>query len=409
MATSLRLALAGQSLIKHELRNVADPDVEALRALLRGCDAAFTNFEGTITVPGAWATKESFTHDSPEAVFDTLADFGFNLLGLANNHAFDLGPPGVQATCAAARRRGLAAAGCGDDLAAAGSAVFHDTPHGRIALVAMDASSLPEYAYARDPSERLPARPGLNPLRIRRGVKLGMSDYQHLHDLSTGLGHERRKQERLRKGYPQRTESDGFDFYGAWLRPGVQAEEAFEADADDLRRNLGVVTAAANEADLVLVSLHQHHWAPDWQSTPHWLQAVGHACIDAGAHVFAAHGVPMGLGMQWYRDRPLFFGLGNFIFHTFRQARYVEQAVWESLVPVCSLDAAGLQVELAAIAIDVDQRQWPRLLSGDAADALFQRADLLCRPLGARVCRSEAGALARLEPLYAGADRTRRG
>lgn len=400
MARSLRLALAGQSLIKHEPSKVGDAGVQALRALLRGCDAAFTNFEGTISVPGAWATKEAFTHDSPESVFDTLADFGFSLLSLANNHAFDLGPAGVQATRAAALSRGLTGAGTGNDLASAGAAAFHDTPNGRIALVAMDASALPEFAYARDASERLPARPGLNPLRIRRGVRLAMDDYHRLRDLSATLGHERRKQERLRKGYPQRVEDDGLDFYGAWLRPGTHAQEAFEADASDLRRNLDVITEAARDADLVVVSLHQHHWAPAWEDTPHWLPAVGRACVDAGAHVFAAHGVPMTLGMQWYRGCPLFYGLGNFIFHTFRQARYVEPAVWESLVPICSLDDAGLQVELAAVAIDVDERRWPRLLTGSEAEAVFQRLDALCQPLGARV-RCGASPLARLEALAA--------
>ena len=42
-----RVALAGQSLIRHDPLPGAGPETLALVDLLRGCDAAFTNFEGS--------------------------------------------------------------------------------------------------------------------------------------------------------------------------------------------------------------------------------------------------------------------------------------------------------------------------------------------------------------------------
>ena len=39
------------------------------------------------------------------------------------------------------------------------------------------------------------------------------------------------------------------------------------------------------------------------------------AAIDAGADVVAGHGSHTPLAIELYRDRPIFYGLGNLVFH----------------------------------------------------------------------------------------------
>ncbi|WP_243682181.1 CapA family protein, partial [Sinorhizobium medicae] len=90
------LALTGQSLIKHDIRDIRTPAFQDVQSLLRQADLSFTNFEGTILgTHGGWPLKGSFFGCSDPAVLDALGAIGFQALSLSNNHAFDLGPSGV--------------------------------------------------------------------------------------------------------------------------------------------------------------------------------------------------------------------------------------------------------------------------------------------------------------------------
>ena len=79
-----------------------------MHSLLNGGDVDFTNL-GFLAPPGA---------------LDALSALGFNLLALADNHAFDLKLAGISNTLVETRRRGLAAAGIGMDLAAAAAPAY---------------------------------------------------------------------------------------------------------------------------------------------------------------------------------------------------------------------------------------------------------------------------------------------
>ena len=59
-----------------------------------------------------------------------------------------------------------------------------------------------------------------------------------------------------------------------------------------------------------------------WQE--HWARAS----IDAGATVYVAHGSPEHKGVEIYKGRPVFYGLGNFIFHSRQPVGHYEKDVW---------------------------------------------------------------------------------
>ncbi len=67
---------------------------------------------------------------SPRFITDELAWAGFDLLGLANNHANDYGVDGMRSTVAALSKTNFVYAGVGENLALARKPGFLDTPKG---------------------------------------------------------------------------------------------------------------------------------------------------------------------------------------------------------------------------------------------------------------------------------------
>lgn len=266
----LRVRLTGQALIKQDLRPTVPLAVEQARAYLHGADVVFTNLEGTVAPSGAKVTPRSATtaFGGPE-ILDCLREMGFNLLSLANNHAWDLQEAGLISTRAEVARRGFGFAGTGSNADEAARAGFIETPAGRVALVAMASGGV-----QLTPETRAgPTRAGVNFLELR---------------------------------------ADGT------LDPAQQ------------ERILAAVRSAAREARLVIAYLHNHYWggpsAPDAPPgrerrveryrNPAWMENWARQLIDAGAGVFVGHGDPSLHAVEIYRGRPILYGLGNYIFQT---------------------------------------------------------------------------------------------
>ena len=98
---------------------------------------------------------------------------GFNLLSLANNHAFDNKAPGVQHALDETSRRRIAHAGTGKTIADAAAPAYLKTSKGTVALVAI-ASGLVEEGGSATAN-----RPGVNELRVDHG-KPNVEDAQRI-------------------------------------------------------------------------------------------------------------------------------------------------------------------------------------------------------------------------------------
>src|SRR5688572_22740197 len=157
--TNISVALVGQALIKSDVCATAPAAFEQARRYLKGVDVAFTNLEVAIAPPGHKLTpRGAAAVPAPPIVIDCLKSMGFNILSLANNHAFDLQRGGIGATIGEVSKRGLAHAGTGADADAAAAPGFLDTPKGKVALVAMATG-----AQVADPETwAAPDRPGVN-------------------------------------------------------------------------------------------------------------------------------------------------------------------------------------------------------------------------------------------------------
>lgn len=305
-STGLTITLAGQSMIRSDIRETAPAAVPAIKGLLKG-DVIFTNFEAAVAEKGQTVSEGRGFLTPPEAL-DAMTTFGFNLLSLSGNHAFDLKATGVQNTLREADRRKIVHAGTGNNLAEAAAPAYLHTPKGTIALIASASGLIAPGASATA------SRPGVNELRIEAGGKENESTV---------------------------------DLPGA---PGNTPNPA------DSQRILQSIRDARQRADIVIVYQHNHVFGNHSFATiftegmeerlaPNdWLKKWTHAEIDAGADIVVMHGAPLLHGVEIYRGKPIFYDLGNFIYNLPPTLTYIHEPInWESAVAYLQYEGKSLQ------------------------------------------------------------------
>lgn len=382
------LAVTGQSLIKRDTRDVTAPAFEDVKRLLKSADLAFTNFESTVFGDHrGWPMKGSYFGSSKPEMLDALQDIGFRALSLSNNHAFDLGPSGVLSTLEEVERRSFLHAGIGRNLSDAGNPGTGRIGKRSIAVVAMDGGPGPDFMYAADGAENRPERPGVNRLHLSQILEVDNDAFRQLGTIRDRIGYT--PVDLINDSQPD----DGPDIDPeneigigrAVFRRSDRFGKTVRIDQADLARNLRAISTAARSGSLVVAYLHHHHWASDWLEVPNWVGAFARQCIDAGASVFVSHGAPVLQPIEIYAGQPIFYSLGNFIFHTRSDiATWRRQEVWESVVGLCAFDAdnrlTGMKLYPVLIGGEealqdpaVERRIAPHLANGAAAERILRR------------------------------------
>jgi len=347
----LRITLTGQSMIRSDIRAHAPSAVPIIASLLKG-DVVFTNFEATILDEKKGQSRKDGRFLSPPEALEALKTFGFNLVSLSNNHAFDLKLPGIQNTLEQANRLNLAHAGTGNTAAEAVAPGYLKTPKGTVALVAMASGLIAEGGSATA------TRPGVNELRV----------------------------------------------------------ENSKPNEEDAQRILGSIANARQRADLVIVYEHNHVFdkpfrtimleeLPERLAPPDWLQKWTHAEVDAGADIIVMHGAPLLHGVEIYRGRPIFYDLGNFIFQAPpTEIQLDEPIVWESVVAYVDFQGKNLRsIQFRPIAqnkigqgqadtqdehtnnLFLQTRGLPKPATGEQAHYILERLAGLSRPFGTTI------------------------
>jgi poly-gamma-glutamate capsule biosynthesis protein CapA/YwtB (metallophosphatase superfamily) len=293
-SSAITVVLTGQSMIRSDIRLYTPSVVSTMSPLLKG-DVVFTNFEATVAEKGQ--PNEDAPHQgnslAPPEAMDALKDMGFNLFALSNNHSWDLGVPGIQNAIREADHRGIVHAGTGNTVAEAVSPGYLRTSKGTIALVGI-ASGL-----IRPEASATASRPGVDALRV---------------------------------------ETDN--------KPNQQ----------DSKLILQSIRDARTRADIVIVYQHNHVYdkdfgtifaeeLPDRLAPPDWIKKWTHEEVDAGADIVVMHGAPVVQGVEIYRDKPIFYDLGNFIFNLplTEATSLLEPIVWESVVASVQFQGRNLQ------------------------------------------------------------------
>jgi poly-gamma-glutamate capsule biosynthesis protein CapA/YwtB (metallophosphatase superfamily) len=299
-AAGLTITLAGQSMIRSDLRVTAPEAMPVIAGLLRG-DVKFTNFEAVVAQPGEPNERVSETRPNggwltPPGAVGVLQAVGFNLLSLANNHAWDLKVPGIRNTVQEAKTAGVAHAGIGETLEEASSPGYLKTARGTVALIAMASGEVAPGGAATA------ARPGVNEMRVHQGSEGRVTG-------TTG------------------------DQYGLPL-------DRNDEDAARIRQK---IADGRKQADLVIVYQHNHVFEkpfgiifneelPERLLPPAWIKKWTHEEIDAGADIVVMHGAPLVHGVEIYKGKPIFYDLGNFIFNMPPTGGLDEPIIWESVV-----------------------------------------------------------------------------
>ena len=366
-SSNITITLAGQSMIRSDIRETSPAAVPIIQALLKG-DVKFTNLEAAIAEKGETVQEGRGFLTPPEAV-DALQTFGFNLLSLSGNHAFDLKVKGIQNTLREVDSRKMAHAGTGNTVAEAVAPGYLHTPKGTIALIA-SASGLiaPGGSATAD-------RPGVNELRVEAGDK----ENEATMDL-----------------------------------PGAPGNSP---NPEDSQRILQSIREARQHADLVIVYQHNHVFSnhsfttvfteglPERLAPNEWLIKWTHAEVDAGADIVVMHGAPLLHGVEIYHGRPIFYDLGNFIYNLPPTLTYIDEPMnWESAVAYVEFQSKKLQsITLRPIALNnvgegqpdihngyvnnqfIQTRGLPTPLTGARAGYVLQRVADASKPFGTKM------------------------
>jgi poly-gamma-glutamate capsule biosynthesis protein CapA/YwtB (metallophosphatase superfamily) len=120
-------------------------------------------------------------------------------------------------------------------------------------------------------------------------------------------------------------------------RPGMPPEIVTWADSDALSRFRDSVAELRRRADFVVAS---NHWGLEHEVLD-YQREIAHAAIDAGADLVMGHGPHFPLGIEIYKDKPIFYGLGSFSFETGHRAR--RHPDWIGLMVRLAVDKGALQ------------------------------------------------------------------
>ncbi|HHY86123.1 MAG TPA: CapA family protein [Verrucomicrobia bacterium] len=252
----ISVVLAGDTVITQPWSHLDDPDFLRLIEEIRGADVAIANLETLIHefkgYPQA-RLNATYMASRPEIARE-LVWAGFDMVGHANNHTYDYGDIGVLENQTHVRATGLVLAGSGRDLQEARAPAYFQTDKGSVALIAVTATFQP-HARATRSRPDLHGKPGPNPLELHPGEK----------------------------------------------------PNSVIVDQKDLEGNLAAIRQAATNADVVVLSIHAHKQGK-------WLVEFARSAIDAGADICLGHGPHAVRGVEIYRGKPIFYGLGNFVF-----------------------------------------------------------------------------------------------
>jgi len=302
---TFRFALAGDSIIERRISVYDDPGFLEMINRIRNADVAFTNFEMLIhnfEAPGAAMSGGTYMQAYP-FVLDELKWAGFDIFGLANNHAYDFGADGLLSTIRHFDEAGLTHAGTGENLARARAAGYFDTKKGRVALVSC-ASTFTAISPAGEQRADLKGRPGLSPLHVKTVYTVDSATFNGLRQLSGRGGGA---------AGGRGAQQQEMTFLGSTFRVGDKPGVSTSPDPKDMEAIAAAVKDARRMSDWVVVSIHAHESAPGNVEIPaEFLVTFAHAMIDAGADVFVGHGPHVLRAVEIYKGKPIFYSVGNF-------------------------------------------------------------------------------------------------
>jgi poly-gamma-glutamate capsule biosynthesis protein CapA/YwtB (metallophosphatase superfamily) len=236
---------------------------EPSAALLRSADLAI----GQIDVPHSTSNQVTAI-DVPAPPADpahlaAVANAGISVITLAGNHVYDAGAQGVHDTLSFSRAAGLSTAGAGMTLDEAREPAIVERGGWRIGVLSFNCIG-PRESWATS------KKPGSAYVQI----------LTH-HELSGGT-------------------------------PGGPIASYTFCEPSSLARMSEDIVRLRASVDVVIVAFHKGV-AHIPAEIADYEYEIAHAAVDAGADAVFSHYAHIMRGVEFYRDRPIFHGLGNFV------------------------------------------------------------------------------------------------
>ncbi len=301
-----------------------EPEFTDIVKLLRESDLSYGHLEmnfGTDEeiqwTPRGTAGVASYMIADPQIAHD-LKWAGLDCLSLAMNHSFDWGPQGIRSTMKHCREAGLATAGTGNDLEEARSPGYFEVDKARVAMVSLGSGNN-LYEWAGYGKGNIPGRPGMNPLRVSTRYHVPKAAADQLKAIGKNLGV-------MSDAAAARPQFNIVPGGGAGAGTGTAGFAFLESDKyditsaghpKDIAGNLASVDQAMKMADYVIVAHHNSTSEASRGSGPsEFVVDFARKAIDAGADVYYGHGWHTFLGIEIYKGKPIFYGMGNFIYES---------------------------------------------------------------------------------------------
>ncbi len=308
----MRFTAAGDTAIQRVLTEY--DGIDTVRNFINQGDVRFFNLETTVNKDcfanffsgGTWLRTD-------RKVLESTKILNFNMTTAANNHCMDYGYEGLLQTIKNIDDAGYIQAGCGRNLREAASPRYLDLPNGRVALIACSTHFAPG-GLAGEQSRLLPGRPGINGLRVKTTLVIENEDLEAIKRIAAKTGINVEKESGIKSGYshpiPEGEYYLGSMNFETGDKPGIK----YEIEKADMTRIEKAVEEAAFFADYVLVSLHCHDRQFEDETLPaKYIEDFAHHCIDCGAHAIIGHGPHLLRPFEVYKERPIFYSLGDFL------------------------------------------------------------------------------------------------
>src|SRR5580765_7236733 len=311
----------GDVMVKRTGASLDAPEFQSIFKLLKDADVTFGNMEGNLS------DIEHF--DGPlrgmmgdKTVAPALKKIGFDLMNRANNHIFDSDREGMYSTIAQLDAAGIVNAGTGKNLEDARAPAFLDTPKGRVALVAMhtpnQAGNPSGASYA---TGNVGGRPGLNALNYTTYYHVSAEQLAAIRAIRRAAYAPPARTTNITRLADEASEpKDRVQLFGVWYKVGTPGTRSCERDRYDLRENLRSMRNGKYLSEFEIATIHAHQGpitAQQWlfeDQTPDFLIDLAHQAIDNGADMFVGHGPHVLRGIQIYKGKPIFYGLGEFFY-----------------------------------------------------------------------------------------------
>ena len=328
-------ASVGDLMIRRPASQLADPQTQKVFDLIRSADLAIGNMEGELANLREFeGPMNGFvgTHE----VAEDLKMMGFDMVNRAQNHLLDSEIAGMFSTNSLLDEAGIIHAGSGKNLQEAAAPAFFETPKGRAALVGTHAPIWPEHnRLAATPLiGNLGGRPGLNMLNYRETILVSRDQFNALEQVREGFLEHKNNYDNPRAitnaspsvgiNFPASSSGRNNPTYRVAEQKEIPGTIVYQMDENDLDRILKNIRNARQLGDFVIAAAHIHQSRSILETQhlstrpPAFYIDLAHQAIDAGADVFVGTGVQTLRGIEIYKGKPIFYGLGEF----FREAQW---------------------------------------------------------------------------------------